>query len=88
MAAEPRIQDIMDLTDEIISILGDIRADMKKYIEGEEIKKLPNDQKIAFYQSQIDRTINLTDILEEDVITSLIGLSNISGPIKYLKEDE
>lgn len=88
MAAEPRIQMIMDLIEQVFEHLEGIRKSMEESIETESAKETPDPHKVAFYNSQISRVERLTDFLEEDVLTELIGLSNISGPIKYLQDED
>jgi len=88
MTADPRIQEIMDHIDQVLGMLEGIQKDMQRNVEEEHTKVAPNDHKIAFDKSQAVRARSLSDLLEGEVITMLIGLNNLSGPIKYLKEDE
>jgi len=88
MPADDRIKKLLSFVDEMLMILDDIQADMQNNVDIEKNKENMDEHKIAFYQSQKKRASNLAALLEEDVITNLIGLSNLSGPIKYLKEEE
>ena len=88
MIADPRIQKIMGLIDQVLGMLEGIQKDMQRNVEEEQTKAAPDDHKIAFYRSQAVRAQSLSDLLEGEVITMLIGLSNLSGPIKYLKGEE
>lgn len=88
MPADVRINKLLGYVDEMLAILEEIQTDMKKNVGDENTQSNPDAHKIAFYQSQAKRASALSDLLEDEVITSLIGLSNLSGPIKYLKEEE
>lgn len=88
MPADVRINKLLGYVDEMLAILEEIQADMKKNVGDENTQSNPDAHKIAFYQSQAKRASALSDLLEDEVITSLIGLSNLSGPIKHLKEEE
>jgi hypothetical protein len=88
MAADPRIQEITNLIDQAIETLKEINQDMRQNAEKEGNKNSPDAQKLAFYQSQASRTESLASLLEEDAITKLIGISDISGPIKFLLDKD
>jgi len=88
MTADPRIQKIMGLIDKVLGMLEGIQKDMQRNVEEEQTKAAPGDHKIAFYRSQTVRAQALSDLLEGEVMTTLIGLSSLSGPIKYLKGEE
>lgn len=70
----------------IIDILDEIQKEMHEFSEDENSKENKSLHKIAFYQSQAERASNLSQLLENDVINHLIGLNNLAGPIKNIKE--
>ncbi len=87
-SADPRTQEIMNHLDEILSLIKGIEADMVAYQEEENQKPEPSKYKINFYKSQVARTTQLTQILENEVLFLTNGLRNLSGPIKYLHDEE
>jgi len=87
MAADPRIHKLMDLADEMIEVLEDIQRDMSDRAKTESKKPDPADGKIGFFNSQAKRAGSAIDLIDEDLITILIGLNNLSGPIKYMEEE-
>ena len=86
-AADPRIMELLNLIEEMVKILPNIKTDMEKYIKEEVSHPKPNRYKINFYEAQSDRVDVLVQMLENEVISKISGLRNLSGPIKYLREE-
>ena len=85
-AADPRTQELINHIDEIFSLLKGIENDMVAFQDDEKNKQDPNPYKLNFYKSQQERAVKLAQILEEEPLFLVKGLRNLSGPIKYLRE--
>jgi hypothetical protein len=88
MAADPRIHGLMDHVEQMIQILEDIQKDMLELEKKENEDTDPDFHKIGFFKSQYKRARNAIDLLNDDLVTILIGLNNLSGPIKYMVDEE
>lgn len=86
MAVDKRTDQLMDHVESMLQILEDMNQDMQSRINEEVGSESPNKSKITFYNSQIKRLLNLHDVLDEDILTIIIGIRNISGPIEYFKK--
>ncbi len=86
-SADPRIVELKNEVEKMIDHLKSIISDMKDYAEEEQKKEKPNLYKINFYQSQASRAGKLISILDEDVSHAINGMKNLSGPIKYMREE-
>ncbi|MEL7654950.1 MAG: hypothetical protein C4545_05910 [Anaerolineaceae bacterium] len=86
MAVDKRTDQLMAHLESMIQILEDMDQDMQSRIDDENGCENPNKQRIIFYESQKKRLVNLHEILEDDVLTVLIGIRNLSGPIEYFEK--
>lgn len=86
LGADHRIVKLLNLIEEMIQILPNIKSDMEKFTEEEKGHQKPDKYKMNFYQAQSARVDQLVSVLENDVIPNINGLKNLSGPIKYLRE--
>ncbi len=88
MAADPRIHELMDHVDRMIELLTSIQEDMKAKEIAESKRSHPDRSKISFFASQFNRAEKAIDLLDEEMISILIGLNNLSGPILYMEDEE
>jgi len=86
MAVDDRTDELMGHLEAMLQIADDINQDMKNRMKQEEKKEDSSKSKIEFYESQIRRLVHLHEILDDDVLTMLIRIRNISGPIEYFKD--
>ena len=87
-AADPRTQELINHMDELFTLLGGIKNDMLTFQQEENNKPEPDQYKLNFYKSQQERAEKLAQILEEEPLFLVKGLRNLSGPIKYLREQQ
>ena len=88
MAADPRIHELMDHVEKMIELLTSIQEDMKAKELAESKRSHPDQSKISFFVSQFNRAEKAIDLLDEEMISILIGLNNLSGPILYMVDEE
>lgn len=87
-SADPRIQELLEHVDSMLDLLDAISEEMKHNYSIEEKEFVSDGHKLSFYNSQKERAKELYKFLENDIISKIIGLRNLSGPIKYLKDEE
>jgi D-proline reductase (dithiol) PrdB len=85
-SADPRTQALINHIDEMQVLLKAIVNDMASAQTLEMQKMEPDQHKINFYQSQSQRAMKLSKLLENEAVDQVHGLRNLSGPIKYLRE--
>ncbi|MDK2980310.1 MAG: D-proline reductase (dithiol) PrdB [Chloroflexota bacterium] len=87
-SADPRTLDLINHAEQMMELLQGIYEDMQVYQKDEEAKSAPSRYKLNFYKSQAQRAEKLSKLLEEEVVYMINGLRNLSGPIKYLREEK
>lgn len=86
-SADARTSVLINHVEEMLKLLDGIQADMDIYQKEEQAKDNPSSYKLNFYKSQSQRAQKLAQLLEEDAVYLVNGLRNLSGPIKYLREE-
>lgn len=87
-SAEPRTQLLINGIDEMIKLLEEIVVDMQNAQQTENSTMQPDPHKLAFYQSQVLRARKLASLFENEAIDQVHSIRNLSGPIKYLREEQ
>ena len=86
-SADGRTSELINHIEEMMRLLQDIHEDMEVYKKDEASKAAPSSYKLNFYKSQAQRAEKLSKLLEDEAVTMVNGLRNLSGPIKYLREE-
>ena len=87
-SADPRTLALINHIEQMMELLQGIHADMEVYKMDEESEAAPSSYKLNFYKSQAQRADKLSKLLEDEAVYMVNGLRNLSGPIKYLREEE
>lgn len=85
MPGDIRIQALIDHTEAMLTILEKMAADTGEEMTAVQARPEADRHYLAFLQDLKKRAGRLHDLLEEDVITQLIGLNNLIGPIDHLR---
>ncbi len=85
MAVDKRTDELMGHVESMLDIINDMTEDMQSRIKKEETKDNPDESRIHFYQSQLNRLVKLNGLLEDDILEVMISIRNISGPIEYME---
>jgi D-proline reductase (dithiol) PrdB len=86
-SADARTLELITHIEEMMTLLQSIQADMENYQKDEQAKQVPSSYKLNFYKSQAERAKKLSNMLDEEAVYMVNGLRNLSGPIKYLREE-
>ena len=86
-SADGRTSELINHIEEMMRLLQGFHEDMEVYKKDEASKAAPSSYKLNFYKSQAQRAEKLSKLLEDEAVTMVNGLRNLSGPIKYLREE-
>jgi hypothetical protein len=85
MPGDPRINAMIEHIDRIVDLLACISSDAEQEIQSLNEQLGCDPHLIAFLQDLRKRSKALSDLLEEEAVSQLIGINNLLGPVDHLR---